>query len=299
MRLTGLHLLLTYQCTLECDHCFTWGSPWQSGAMTLEQIEDALGQAEEVGSIEWIYFEGGEPLLYYAVLLAAVRMASGRGFKVGVVSNGYWATSKADAAECLRPFGGMLQDLAISCDRYHLSDRFPERAEAAGAAAQELGIPFGIIEIAQPEAGAAPAVGQLPEDTAAVMYRGRAVEKLAERGERRSWSELVECPYEDLREPGRVHLDPFGNVHICQGIVIGNVRRRALRELCRTYDPDADPILGPLLRSGPAELVRRYGLPHRDAYADACHLCYEARSALRQRYPEVLAPDHMYGVTED
>ncbi len=189
MRLTGLHLLLTYQCTLECDHCFTWGSPWQSGAMTLEQIEDALGQAEEVGSIEWIYFEGGEPLLYYAVLLAAVRMASGRGFKVGVVSNGYWATSKADAAECLRPFGGMLQDLAISCDRYHLSDRFPERAEAAGAAAQELGIPFGIIEIAQPEAGAAPAVGQLPEDTAAVVYRGRAAEKLAERGGRRSWSD--------------------------------------------------------------------------------------------------------------
>jgi molybdenum cofactor biosynthesis enzyme MoaA len=38
MRLTGLHLLLTYQCTLECGHCFTWGSPWQSGTMTLQDI---------------------------------------------------------------------------------------------------------------------------------------------------------------------------------------------------------------------------------------------------------------------
>ena len=31
MKLTGLHLLLTYQCVLECDHCFVWGSPWQKG----------------------------------------------------------------------------------------------------------------------------------------------------------------------------------------------------------------------------------------------------------------------------
>ena len=34
MKLSGLHLLLTCQCTFECDHCFVWGSPWQSGVMT-------------------------------------------------------------------------------------------------------------------------------------------------------------------------------------------------------------------------------------------------------------------------
>ena len=46
------------------------------------------------------------------------------------------------------------------------------------------------------------------------------------------------------------------------------------------------------------ELVRRYALPHADSYADACHLCYEARRALRARFPDVLAPDAMYGVPE-
>ena len=98
-------------------------------AMTLEQIREALRQASDAGTVEWIYYEGGEPFLYYATLLAAVRAAAASGFKVGVVSNGYWATSKGDALECLRPFEGMLSDLAISRDRYHLSDRFPERAE--------------------------------------------------------------------------------------------------------------------------------------------------------------------------
>ena len=33
--LSGLHLLLTYQCTFECDHCFGWGGPFQTGTMTL------------------------------------------------------------------------------------------------------------------------------------------------------------------------------------------------------------------------------------------------------------------------
>ncbi|MFQ6004291.1 MAG: hypothetical protein ACE5OQ_02215, partial [Woeseia sp.] len=36
--LSGLHLLLTYACNYQCDHCFVWGGPWQSGTMTLATI---------------------------------------------------------------------------------------------------------------------------------------------------------------------------------------------------------------------------------------------------------------------
>ena len=71
MKLSGLHILLTYQCTCECDHCFVWGSPWQTGALTLAQIEQILAQAKEAG-VESIYLEGGEPFLYYAILVQAV-----------------------------------------------------------------------------------------------------------------------------------------------------------------------------------------------------------------------------------
>ena len=99
MKLTGLHLLLTYQCNFECDHCFAWGSPWQSGTMTLADIRHVLEQAKEIKTLEWIYFEGGEPFLYYPILLKGVQIAFGMGFQVGLVSNSYWANSVEDAIE--------------------------------------------------------------------------------------------------------------------------------------------------------------------------------------------------------
>ena len=130
------------------------------------------------------------------------------------------------------------------------------------------------------------------------MYRGRAAEELVPQAALRPWEQFTECPYENLRAPGRVHVDSFGNVHICQGIALGNLFDTPLREICETYDPDAHPITGPLLEGGPVELVRRYGLPHEESYADACHLCDEARRALRERFPEILTPDQMYGMIE-
>jgi hypothetical protein len=79
-------------------------------------------------------------------------------------------------------------------------------------------------------------------------------------------------------------------------VVIGNLFEKSLRQICDEYDPDAHPICGPLLSGGPAALVTEYNLDHASDYADACHLCYEARTSLRLRFPELLAPDQMYGV---
>lgn len=297
MKLTGVHLLLTYQCTLECDHCFVWGSPWQTGVMSLPNVKEMLRQANDLGTVTSIYFEGGEPFLYYAILLGAVREAAHLGFEVGIVSNAYWATSVADALEWLRPLAGLIQDLSLSSDPYHGSEALSQQVGHARAAAEQLGIPIGFISIAQPEAeGAATSVGQLPAGASAVMYRGRAVQKLVARAARQPWEQFTGCPYEDLREPGRIHIDPFGNVHLCQGIALGNVFRSSLRAICEEYDPDAHPITGPLLHGGPVALVYRYGLPHGERYADACHLCDEARRRLRGRFPEILMPDQMYGV---
>ncbi len=299
MRLTGLHLLLTYRCTAECEHCFVWGSPRQSGTMTMATIRAILRQASEVESIERIYFEGGEPFLYYPVLAWGVRETAAAGFRVGIVTNGFWATSVEDALEWLDPFGGLISDLSISTDLYHYEVPVSSQARDAQAAAQRLDIPTGVISVAQPEAtDAVASEGQLPPGESTVMFRGRAAEKLASGVPGSPWQRFEECPHEDLREPGRVHVDPFGNLHICQGIVVGNLLRAPLGEICAGYDPEAHPIVGPLLAGGPAELARRYALPVRESYADACHLCYEARRALRERFADILAPDQMYGVPD-
>ena len=300
MKLTGLHLLLTYQCNYECDHCFVWGSPWQTGTMTLESIRRILKQARSIDTVKSIYFEGGEPFLYYPILLRAAREAAHSGFKIGIVTNSYWALNTEDALEWLKPFAHIADHLQISSDLYHADEKLSKLMETACAAADQLGISRGIITIAQPDAiGVASSLGQLPEGESCVMYRGRAAEKLAAQAPGRKWDEFTECPHEDLKEPGRFHVDPFGYLHICQGITVGNLFEKPLQEICESFVPDEHPILGPLLDGGPAELARRYDVDHRDSYADACQLCYETCRTLRERFPDVLGPDQMYGVPED
>lgn len=296
MEITGLHLLLSYQCTYECDHCFVWGSPWQNGTMTLRDIRDILQQAKDLRTVKSIYFEGGEPFLYYSILVKGVQEAAAMGFQVGIVSNAYWATAVDDAVEWLRPLVGLIQDLSVSSDLYHGNAKMTQTAINACKAAEKLNIPIGTISVAQPEdTNVALTKGKLPPGESGVMYRGRAAAVLAERATRQPWDSFHECPHEDLRDPGRVHVDPFGNVHICQGISLGNMFATPLRQIIDQFDPDSHPIVRPLLVGGPTELARHYELDHQDGYADACHLCDESCRALRERFPEVLLPDQMFG----
>ena len=297
MKLTGLHFLLTYRCTFECNHCFVWGSPRQGGTMTLPHIRLFLQQAAEAGTIKSVAFEGGEPFLYYATLLDAVKLASGMGFAVSLVTNGYWATDVETSVAWLKPFAGLIQSVSVSTDLYHYDEQISRKARNALAAAEQLGITARLMTIAlagTPDA--VTVVGELPPGETGVMYRGRAAVKLAPRYAVQPASQFTTCPHENLREPGRVHLDALGNLHICQGIVIGNLFETPLKEICATYDPDAHPIVGPLLDGGPVELARRYGVSCASGYVDACHLCYQTRSALRERFPAELRPDQMYGV---
>jgi hypothetical protein len=219
------------------------------------------------------------------------------GFKVGIVTNSYWATSVPDAIAWLRPLAGRIGSITISSDLFHYDEVLSQQAKNAAAAAEKLGISIGTISIARPQdTTAVTGVGQLPEGLGGVMYRGRAVEKLVPYAERQPWESFTSCPHENLVDPGRVHVDSLGNLHLCQGLVIGNLFERPLRQLCASYEPETHPIVSPLLRGGPAELTRQYNLLHEAAYADACHLCYESRRALRERFPKELGPDQMYGV---
>jgi len=299
MTLNGLHLLLTYTCILDCDHCFLWGNPMQSGAMTATQVESILRQAREVGSIRRIDFEGGEPFLYYPLLVGGVREARRLGFRVGAVTNAYWATSENDAVEWLKPFTGILADLSISHDAYHDPDEWGLRAANARSAAERLGIRLETISIAPPEeAGAGETSGVTSSGTSPVRFRGRAARRLAARAPHRYPAATFDsCPWEDLREPGRLHVDALGNLQVCQGITIGNLFRKSLKEILDGYDPRANPVVDALLEGGPAALATRFGIATAgETYADACHLCYETRDRLRSRFPDILTPDQAYGV---
>ena len=203
----------------------------------------------------------------------------------------------SDAVAWLRPFAGLLKDLSVSYDSYHQIEQLEGYVSNARAAAAALEIPLGTITISEPaDTSADMALGKLPDGKSAVMFRGRAAQKLVRKAVLHPWQQFDICPYENLLDPGRVHVDPFGHLHLCQGISLGNIYETPLNEICEQFDPTNHPISGPLLASGPAGLARRYAVDVDDQYADACHLCDSTRRTLRTRFPNILTPDQMYGV---
>ncbi len=296
--LKQLHLLVTYRCTMECDHCFVWGSPEQSAAMTIDQVRRIFDQGMDLGCIEAVSFEGGEPFVYYGLLLEGVREARARGWRSDALSNAYWATSIEDALLSLRPLAEAgLGDLIVSEDDYHGSGE-GTLAEHARSAADQLGMGKGTISIREAAASveaASTARGEAIKG-GSVRFRGRAAARLTSGLPRRRSAELTTCPYEELVDPTRVHIDPLGYVHLCQGLTMGNLFETPLPEMLGSYDARRHPICGPLLSGGPAALASAYDLPHGDSYVEECHMCYEMRDRLRVRFPEYAGPAEMYGV---
>ena len=297
---TGIHFLLSYKCDSECDHCFVYSSPQAKGTFRLDQMKRVFDELAKIETIEWVYFEGGEPFLFYPLMLEGIKLAHEMGFKTGIATNAYWATSEGDAELWLRPLRDLgLSDVSISDDEFHYEDKETSPAKHALDAAKRLDMPFSSICLDKPtveEGVDKEHVKGRPVITGGAVFRGRAVEKLMEGLPRRPWEEFTECPYEDLRNPERVHLDAYGNVHLCQGLSMGNMWDVPLSKIVKQYDADSHPICGPLINGGPALLAKEYDVPHEAEYVDACHMCYLVRRALIDRLPQYLAPRSVYGL---
>ena len=297
MAITGIHILQTYQCIFECDHCFVYSNPDAKGVMKISDIHKILKEAKTVGNIKWIYFEGGEPFLYYKAMLWGISKANEYGFKVGIVTNAYWATSIEDAIEWLTPISKLkVSDISFSDDTYHYPENEENLAVYGIEAAKKLDLPVNRISIEE-------LINQSqdiewkgkPVLKGKVMFKGRAIEKLAANLEGKPWTEFNKCLDEDFDNQTRIHIDPFGYVHVCQGITIGNINQSSLKEIISNFEPKKHPICGPLLKGGPAQLLNDYKIALEGDFVDECHLCYLARLKLRNIFPDILQPDQVYG----
>lgn len=298
--LTGVHFILTYMCNFECDHCFLFCSPSSQGTFSLNQVNDVCDEMQQVGTIEWACFEGGEPFLYHPLLVESIRLATQKGFKTAIETNTYWATTHKDAELWLQPLKTAgLTVLEVSDDTFHHGEETDTPAKRAANAAKNIGLDVNSICIERPEVGESE--GQTkgkPIYLGGPKLRGRAIDKLAGGLPTTSSQNFTQCPFEDLRDPERVHVDPFGNVHLCQGLSMGNMWQTPFSKLVADYDPDAHPICGPILRGGPAQLAAEHNLQHEDEYVDACHMCSKMCLHLIDKFPQYLAPRQVYGLKQ-
>ncbi|MEE8576906.1 MAG: radical SAM protein [candidate division Zixibacteria bacterium] len=301
--LTGIHFLLTYSCPYECDHCFLHCSPNASGTFTLNQLRQVFEEIDKIESIETVFFEGGEPFLYFPLMLAGIQMAHKRGLNSGIVTNGYWANSEEDACLWLEHLTNLgVCQISISEDDYHGSDPENSPAQMIAQAAKHLGLPTGTICIDPPIITKNPSDADGEKGTpvvgGGVKFRGRAAEKLTDGLPRKNATELTTCPDEDLENPGRVHIDSFGHVHICQGLSMGNIWSTPLSELVANYNARSHPICSELIKGGPAQLAQKFNVATDSGYIEECHLCYETRKALIGQFPELLTPAQVYGLDD-
>ena len=133
------------------------------------------------------------------------------------------------------------------------------------------------------------------EEPSPALIRGRAANDLVEGLETYPLDRFTECSSEDLEAPKRVHVDPYGNVHVCQGILAGNVWETSLARIVKEYEPRNHPVLGPLIEGGPAALAREHMPWSKDRYASECHACYEVRRTMRLAFKRYLGPAQVYG----
>ena len=220
---------------------------------------------------EWVYFEGGEPFLVYPILLEGLRIAHEMGFKTGIATNSYWATSIEEAEKKLMPISKLgVSIFGISDDSFHRGKK-SNSAKIASMVAQKYGLKVLTLNVKEISSK------NVDKDHRLVL-KGRAADKLINDLPTRPWEELTKCPNRDLRSLPKVHIDPFGNVHICQGISIGNIWKTPLSQLVIDYDFNKHPICSPLIEGGPAKLAIENKLNSKDKYVNECKLTKERKN---------------------
>jgi hypothetical protein len=217
------------------------------------------------------------------------------------VTCGYFATSQQDGRFWLEPLKEAgLSSIDVSLDELHGSDEAYTHARNLIDAAEALGLEVSIISIADPrkcdEDGVCTSRGEDPQPS---YLRGRAAHELVEGLKLHRVDTFKECSVEELEAPKRVHMDPFGNIHVCQGILAGNVWESSLATVVKGYDPSSHPVLGPLIEGGPARLAEAMGVGTGESFATDCHACYEIRRAVRTGYKIWLGPAQVYGDDPD
>lgn len=316
-------VLLTYRCVSECAHCLYNCGPRHTAVMTTDTLREALEALAVYPQRPQVHLTGGEPFLYYPLLLEGVRMASERGIWVYVETSAAWCTDEEEAAirfAELREAG--LQSVLISCSPFHAVRIPPERTLCAIRAAQQvLGADrvmvyqrafmdlmrrFGETRptplVRYEETYGLDGAKRLLWDGYGIIPGGRAGYRLGYLVRRQPPEAFADqdCAW-PLLYAQHSHMDLHGNFipAFCGGLAVGDWHQlpQLLAEFQGAHYP---PLIALLAERGPYGLFgmaqERYGYrPLEEGYVGKCHLCVDVRRWLvtQTDFPE-LCPAEFY-----
>ncbi len=296
VRYAQLVLTLAYGCNMRCPHCFIGEKlDDHETRLSYDDAVQIIESAARLQTIRSVAFVGGEPFLFYKLMLRiAAYVHRHYHCDLNVTTNASWAKTANQTEKLLDPLHALgLRWLMVSLDSYHLEYGTFECVAYCLARAQELGINAAAQVIAR---RGAPGV---------VEYKSMLREQIDV--ERVRW---IESPcsalgnaqtmledddlewHEDVPEGGCnageiLNIQPDGGIKPCCGaglmaprLSLGNARRESLAGA--VWRAEADPIINSLIaEQGPRGLARslreagRGDLVERHApFTDACHACH-------------------------
>lgn len=316
MDLTGLNILLTFECNSQCRHCSYQAGPRRRGHV---QADDACRWLEQLGKfhpIRSVTVHGGEPFLYFDDLRAIIGKARELNIEQRwVITNGFWADGPGKTQARLRALKNAgLTAITFSVDAFHQEFVPFERIKQGTVSAVQAGLETHVDSYFLPPSRAhhehdaetrrylniLGTIAGLLFSENPLRFEGRA-SSLAPRRILRDIPDgkcrLPSWLGGDLKNPGTVEVDYCGNVTLCPGLCIGTINANNIVEIISNYDYRRHPIIAILAAQGPIglyDLARSYGYTNAQGFVDECHLCYEMRKFLVARYPRYLAPAGCY-----
>jgi hypothetical protein len=308
--ISGITWILSYRCNLNCRHCFfDVDGPLQT--LDPAMARKALASLSQPEPLAWQHVSGGEPLLFEEELhrLLEVIQASGS-TTLGIATNGFWGDSPQRAkqtVEQLKQRG--VNGVCLSADDYHQQHipleyihtaaeqvfaqglgkhsfvvRCYSEGEELAIESEPFAIPLAPIPVRKIGKGSSPSLGTLSGH---------------EQGLPGSPCRSLCCCLGETSpfKPQMVWIDPYGNVMICYGLIIGNLNADSLGDILDNYSVSQASLLDALAEEGPIGLYRlalEVGCPPEGPFADECDLCWQARYALRGSFPDILGPDECY-----
>lgn len=303
-----LGIIMTYKCQAKCRHCLYCCGPEWRDAMDIETARAALQATLCWDHRYQVHLTGGEPFLYFSLLLAATEMGARLGISCYLETNAGWCKDMEQSVEkftALRDAG--LQAVLISCSPFH-AERIPLARTWTGiqAAIAVFGSSRVIVylshsanQIAQfgleepvpltryeDELGL-PQARHILWDDYGIIPGGRAGYALARYASHSPARALrgLSCAGELLYAP-HSHLDLYGNYipGFCGGLTLGSWRD--MSQLRATYRArQYPPLIEILIRAGAYGLYEfacaEYDYIERaEGYAGKCHLCVDVRRYL-------------------
>ena len=322
-RATGIKkvagLIFTYRCTIACRHCLFKSSPQQPDVcMTLEDGVEFLRQLRATDRA--VHVAGGEAMMYYQQMLAICRMANEEGCAPHFIeTNASWCIDDdvtRSRYEELKSAGvpGML----ISADPYHQNfvppetrfrarkwavEIFGEENVMAGDVSLEhlselrrIGRDEGLL--AEHSREHMPRLVGRAGDTLADFCPDRPLEELSEDGGWSGGSADGSCRQDfDGKEMWEIHIDPYGNIQTCCGIIIGDAHEKPVVQWVEQGFHTDNDLVRMVYERGPyayLELAIRHGYQPRQGYPQKCSLCWEVRKFLRPQFPDTFGPAEVY-----